>query len=133
VGIFVPGQLTDYHNHAFGLASQHTPGSDRSWFPKDIGATVFNLNKYIQRQKEANMDYKDWSKEGKQEFLSDIKGAILGDTVKVRKTNDAKDGDTTVTVKQAIARAGNGPMITRESEGDVKNLVKRLDDDNSEV
>lgn len=47
VGIYVPGQLEDYYNHAFGLAGQHTPGSDRSWFPKDIESTVFNLATYI--------------------------------------------------------------------------------------
>lgn len=35
VGEFVPGQVTDYLNRAFGLAGQHTPGSDTSWGPKD--------------------------------------------------------------------------------------------------
>jgi hypothetical protein len=50
VGIYVPGQLVDYYNHAFGLANQHTPGTDKSWFPKDIDARVFNLDDYRKRQ-----------------------------------------------------------------------------------
>lgn len=56
VGIYVDGgystrgalvtssQIADYYAHAYGLSSQHDPGSDRSWFPKDIGATIFNLD-----------------------------------------------------------------------------------------
>jgi hypothetical protein len=47
VGVYVPGQLEDYYREAFGLASQHTPGSDDSWFPPDKEATVFNLKKYV--------------------------------------------------------------------------------------
>lgn len=50
VGSFVPGQLGDYYNHAFGLKNQHTPDSDHSWFPNDIDATIFNLQKYIHRR-----------------------------------------------------------------------------------
>jgi hypothetical protein len=133
VGIFVPGQLTDYHNHAFGLASQHTPGIDHSWFPKDIRATTFNLRKYIQRQKEMEMEYMDWSKASKDEFAADVKRAILGETVMVRKSKEAKDGTVKRTVKQAIARAGSASMIVRESESDVKDLIKQTDDDNSDV
>lgn len=51
VGIFVPGQLEDYYNHAFGLANAHTPGSDHSWFPKNIEGTVFKLSDYVQLRK----------------------------------------------------------------------------------
>lgn len=50
VGVFVPGQLVDYYNHAFGLAGAHTPNSDRSWFPADIEATIFDLPKYIRNR-----------------------------------------------------------------------------------
>ena len=50
VGTFVPGQLTDYYNHAFGLSGQHEPNSDRSWFPADIESTIFNLKRYIARR-----------------------------------------------------------------------------------
>lgn len=41
VGEFVPGQVADYYNHAFGLAGGHTTGSDTSWFPPNINKTVF--------------------------------------------------------------------------------------------
>lgn len=43
-------QLLDYYNHAFGLSSQHTKGSDKSWFPKDIETTIFNLREYVERR-----------------------------------------------------------------------------------
>jgi len=42
LGEFVPGQILDYYAHAFGLASQHDPGSDHSWFPDDIDSTIFD-------------------------------------------------------------------------------------------
>lgn len=41
VGAFVPGQVHDYYNHAIGLAGRHNIGSDKSLFPKDIKATIF--------------------------------------------------------------------------------------------
>lgn len=47
VGVYVPGQLQDYYIHAFGLSGQHTPGIDKSWFPKNIEATIFDLDKYV--------------------------------------------------------------------------------------
>lgn len=53
VGIFVPGQLIDHFNRAFGLSGQHTPGSDRSWFPKDMDAVIFDLDAFIRDQQEA--------------------------------------------------------------------------------
>lgn len=62
VGIYVDGgmssrgalvtssQITDYHQEAFGLSNQHTPGSDKSWFPKNKDATVFDLKTYVERR-----------------------------------------------------------------------------------
>jgi len=59
VGIYVDGgwstrgalvttsQIADYYNHAFGLSYQHRPGSDKTWFPKDIKATIFDLDAYV--------------------------------------------------------------------------------------
>lgn len=43
-------QLVDYYNHAFGLSGQHKPGSDRSWYPKNIPDTIFSLRAYIERR-----------------------------------------------------------------------------------
>lgn len=45
-------QIEDYYNHAFGLSGQHTPNSDRSWFPPNIEATIFDLKKYVARRAE---------------------------------------------------------------------------------
>lgn len=42
LGEFVPGQILDYYNHALGLAGQHDPGSDKTWFPDDIDSTIFD-------------------------------------------------------------------------------------------
>jgi hypothetical protein len=59
VGIYVDGgystrgrlvtssQIADYYNHAFGLSGMHTAHSDKTWYPRDIGATVFNLKHYV--------------------------------------------------------------------------------------
>lgn len=41
VGEFVPGQVDDYYRHALGLKGQHNSGSDKSWFPPDIAATIY--------------------------------------------------------------------------------------------
>lgn len=51
VGIFVPGQLTDVHNHAFGLSGEHDRGSDRSWWPKSLKATAFDLSKFVEHRR----------------------------------------------------------------------------------
>ena len=46
VGIYVPGQVTDYYNHALGLKGGHTPGSDKSWFPDNIDSTIFDYQEW---------------------------------------------------------------------------------------
>ena len=48
--VVASSQLTDYYNHAFGLKDQHTTNSDHSWFPADIEATIFDLDRYIARR-----------------------------------------------------------------------------------
>ncbi len=62
VGLYVDGgvstvgslvassQIQDYYNHAFGLSGQHEPNSDKSWFPRNIENTIFDLNAYIARR-----------------------------------------------------------------------------------
>lgn len=127
VGVFVPGQLIDYYNHAFGLAGQHTPGSDDSWFPKDIDATVFDLNRYIQKQREKDMEYKDWSKESKQEFVSDVKKAVWGEPVTVLKTGKKQSGTVQRTTKQALSRAANAPVAISDATDEVLDALDELD------
>lgn len=62
VGVYVDGgysthgslvtssQLADYYNHAFGLSGMHTPGSDKSWYPKNIEATIFDLKRFVEHR-----------------------------------------------------------------------------------
>jgi hypothetical protein len=71
VGIFIDGglsqfgpprrtssQVVDYYAHAWGLEGLHDPGSDPSWFPADIDATVFDFEDWEQ-ELEANMPLND--------------------------------------------------------------------------
>lgn len=62
VGVYVDGgystrgylasssQIEDAYKHAFGLSSSHTPGSDNTWWPKNLAATAFDLKAYIARR-----------------------------------------------------------------------------------
>ncbi len=64
VGIYVDGgyssrgrlitssQIEDYYNEAFGLSGMHTPHSDRSWFPDNKRATIFDLHAFVQHQQD---------------------------------------------------------------------------------
>lgn len=48
--LITSSQIADYYNHAFGLSGQHKPGSDKSWFPRRIPDTVFNLRAYVDKR-----------------------------------------------------------------------------------
>lgn len=37
-------QIADFRNHAFGLANEHTAGSDRTWYPANLGSTIFDYD-----------------------------------------------------------------------------------------
>lgn len=47
VGFLIPGQITDYRNHALGLQDLHTPGCDPSWHPPNIDRTIFDYDAYL--------------------------------------------------------------------------------------
>jgi hypothetical protein len=49
-GLVTSSQIADYYNEAFGLSNQHTSGSDNTWFPRSKEATIFDLNKYVERR-----------------------------------------------------------------------------------
>lgn len=66
-------QVEDYYNHAYGLEGMHEPGSDKTWYPKDINATIFDYEEYM-------MEYKDWSRESKDEFVADVTKAVVAAT-----------------------------------------------------
>lgn len=76
VGIYVPGQVDDYYRHALGLKGQHNSGSDDSWFPPDINATIFNYTKWLS-------DREDWfemaSKEEVKQAFREVLTEFFGD------------------------------------------------------
>lgn len=136
VGIFLPGQLVDYHKHAFGLAGQHTPGSDHSWFPSDIHATAFRLGAFIRHMQEETMEYKDWSDKSKRQLAGDIADLIKKGnndllSTQLRVRNGSNTENINISVKAALARAANGVIMIRDKAGDIIDLIKQSDDDNS--
>lgn len=52
-------QISDYYNKAFGLSGQHSSGSDKSWYPDNIGKTVFDLAAYVKDQRGGAVKPKD--------------------------------------------------------------------------
>lgn len=52
-GLVTSSQIADYYNRAFGLSNMHSVNSDKSWFPKDIEATIFDFNRYAENQARA--------------------------------------------------------------------------------
>ena len=56
VGVFVPAQVFDYGNHALGLAGMHDSGSDPTWHPDDIQATIFRYDQWRQAHMPLNND-----------------------------------------------------------------------------
>jgi hypothetical protein len=49
VGIYIPGQVDDYHEHKTGLVGH---AYDPTWHPVDINATVFSYPDYIRSQED---------------------------------------------------------------------------------
>lgn len=132
VGEWIPGQLDDYYNHAFGLVDMHTPGSDDSWYPANIDSTIFSVQHYVNRQQqkteELTMEYKDWSKQSKQESAADVVDELLGRKVTVRTPDGA--GSEQLTVRQAIGRAANSVAITRLARDKIVETIEKDDDAN---
>jgi hypothetical protein len=58
VGIFVPGQVSDYYNHRSGL-SGHV--ADNTWHPADIDSTIFDYPAFL-RSKEDQVTPEDIDK-----------------------------------------------------------------------
>lgn len=102
VGDLIPSQLNDYRNHAFGLADLHAPGSDASWFPPDIDATIFDYREYMEDQ----MGYRDWPQADKDALVNDIVRGLMNFDVK-------REPQLEITVREALLRAFNTPDILR--------------------
>jgi hypothetical protein len=102
VGELIPGQIQDYRNHAFGLKDRHDPGSDTSFFPPDIDATIFDYHSYMEDQ----MPYRDWPQADKDALVDDIVRGIMSHDVK-------RDPEVVVTTRDALLRAFNTPDMLR--------------------
>lgn len=127
VGIFLPAQLVDYHNHAFGLAGMHVPGSDHSWYPPNIHATAFNLAAFIRTKQEETMEYKDWSDKSKAQLANDVADAIWNKAQVVVRTPDNQDKEK-VSTRVALGRAANATPLIRDQKSDIKGLQRQVDD-----
>lgn len=107
VGEFIPSQVDDYYNHAFGLAGMHTPGSDTSWFPDSIRATIFNYQLWI----EDNMAYNDWPDASKNALVNDVADRV----VRQLMTFDVEfDPDLVTTMRYALLKGSRSPELIRE-------------------
>lgn len=100
VGVFIPGQVQDYLNRAFGLEGQHTPGSDGSWFPADRAA-VWPFRSYIQEMIDS-MPLSD----------ADIQKVAKATADELLSREVGPDTDRTP-VRTALYRASNVPDIIR--------------------
>jgi hypothetical protein len=124
VGIYVPGQVEDYRNHAFGLAGQHDPGSDNSWFPPDIDKTIFDYRQWAENQEALmplNADDKAWIKDA---IAANNKQLI--DTLMIERIE--LEGQEKLTVRGALRRAAGSAQTTV-----VRTLAKRLGQDIEDV
>lgn len=105
-------QLDDYWRDALGLKNNHHSGSDRTAFPtyKQKMDGIFDLDRYIQRQLEKEMEFKDWSKESKDE-CADLVAKKVMEKLDETKLIDRKDDNDVVvgrdTVPSAIQRLLN--------------------------
>lgn len=127
VGIYIDGglskfgqkvtssQVEDYYNHAWGLEGMHDPGSDPSWFPADISATVFDYEAWL-IEVEDSVPYSDWPKADKDALMADIKKVV----VEVAKTIPASvwafivNTTTKQTARAALRNAGSVGTTTNK-------------------
>lgn len=70
VGIFVPGQISDYcaEPPRNGLSGHPV---DPTWHPENIRSTIFNFDRWYRKQVE-DMGYADWSQQDKDAFWADF-------------------------------------------------------------
>jgi hypothetical protein len=147
VGVYVDGglstqgrivassQIQDAHNRAQGLSGLHAPGCDPAPWPPEPYPR-FNLAAYVKHKEQETMEYKDWSDASKRQFAADVAKVVaagnqdlLATQVSVR-TND-NTAFTKVTLKQAWARAANAVPFLRDKTTDLKDLIKKSDQDNA--
>jgi hypothetical protein len=79
VGIFVPAQIDDYFAHALGLAGEHEPGLDDSFFPDDIKATIFDY------QEDDMAGFTEWPEADKKAFGEFIQDQVRATLINVKR------------------------------------------------
>lgn len=104
-------QIDDYWHEAYGLKDLHYQSADPTPFPSDQAkmAGIFDLDRYIQKQRELSMEYSEWSKESKAELAGDIADAVARRLLDVESI-EIKAGDGSVKkvpVRNGIQRAAN--------------------------
>lgn len=87
VGVYIPGQVTDYYNRALGLAGQHDPGDDPTWHPDDIDATIAAFERW--RKESRDMDLNDRLGPNSDDTVGDALRAALRTEQRVIKGNAA--------------------------------------------
>lgn len=119
VGVFIDGgkslgvsgyssQIADYWAEAYGLKDMHYQSADPTPFPSDAAklAGIFNLNNYIQKQREINMEYSDWSEASKREMAGDVADALAHRLLDVETVVWREDGqpDKNVPIRKSLQR-----------------------------
>lgn len=70
--VVTSSQITDYYNHALGLAGQHDSGDDRTWHPADIDRTIFRYAHW----RDNDMPYRNWPEADKKALVNDVAEAV---------------------------------------------------------
>lgn len=108
VGIYVPGQLSDYYNNRNGLASH---SHDGTWHPSSIKATIFDLRAYNENQRAEDKVTK-----------AKVKAAIGWDRVRVDAVQPGKENKDVERVKWALKHKLGADNVSFELEGDGKDI-----------
>lgn len=114
VGEFVPGQVDDYYRHALGLKGQHDSGSDDTWHPANINATIFEFPKWRTYQEDhmpLNAEDKDFIRRAAADAANDAVAKLLDADVSPEKG----DNGEVISVRVALRRAASTPDIIRKA------------------
>lgn len=111
VGLYVPGQVADYYNHALGLKGQHGVGSDPTWHPDNIDATVFSYPTWV-AESEDLMPWTDWPEADQRQAARAIAAEVA--PVVVAQLMGAAIDSSGTTVRAALRRAAAVPKLVRQ-------------------
>lgn len=113
VGVFIPGQVSDYYAHKSGLVG-HVP--DPTWHPANIKATVFDYAIYL----EDNMPLSD-------KDIKRIADAVAPAVVSAVLNATVGPAEDPTKVRTALYRASNVPdLIRAKTKSAVDQVVTKL-------